>query len=71
MTTKPREVPGTDCNCVDCGGTELSHSPTCKYMKELHNIQEGDNCLDAQHSLYVKETIEEISAMLPGSIHAH
>ena len=26
---------------------------------------------DAQHSLYVKETIEEISSMLPGGIHEH
>ena len=24
------------CKCVDCGGTEASHSPDCTYMKELH-----------------------------------
>lgn len=24
------------CKCVDCGGTELSHSSDCTYMKELH-----------------------------------
>lgn len=33
MSTNP-------CKCVDCGGTEDSHSNDCTYMLELH----GEDC---------------------------
>lgn len=34
------------CKCVDCGGTEVSHSSDCTYMMELHG--ERNNPRDNQ-----------------------
>lgn len=28
-----------DCRCIDCGGDQTGHDPTCSYMYELHGEQ--------------------------------
>jgi hypothetical protein len=32
----------TECNCIDCGGTEPSHSANCEYMVTEHGLEDRD-----------------------------
>lgn len=32
----------TECNCIDCGGTEPSHAPNCEYMVTEHGLEDRD-----------------------------
>jgi hypothetical protein len=44
-----------DCRCVDCGGNQPGHDPTCSYMHELHGEAQpvGHGCGDHDHADYI------------------
>jgi len=39
LAASPQPAPGANpCKCIDCGGTEPTHSPDCTYMASLHGF---------------------------------
>jgi hypothetical protein len=59
----------TECNCIDCGGSEPSHSPNCEYMVTEHGLEERD-LNEKPYTADEKRVADYIVALTDGAIGA-
>jgi hypothetical protein len=59
----------TECNCIDCGGTEPSHSANCEYMVTEFGLEERD-MIAKPYSAEESRVADYIVALTDGAVGA-
>lgn len=59
----------TECNCIDCGGTEPSHAANCEYMVTEHGLEDRD-LNEKPYTADEKRVVDYITLITDGAVGA-